>query len=59
VREADRLLPSHDGNRTWIHSELGTLFLLLGDKQQAKSQFETALQYNARNHIARDGMRRL
>jgi tetratricopeptide (TPR) repeat protein len=59
VREADRLLPPQDGNRTWIHSELGTLFLLLGDKQQAQHQFETALRCNAQNQIARDGLRQL
>ena len=46
VREADRLLSLHDRNRTWIHSELGKLYHLLGDQQQAKCQFEMALQYN-------------
>jgi glycosyltransferase involved in cell wall biosynthesis len=59
VCEADRLLRADDGNRTWIHSELGTLFRLLKDRQQAKHQFETALRYNTRNRIARDGLRRL
>jgi tetratricopeptide (TPR) repeat protein len=59
VREADRLLHPQDGNRTWIHSELGTLFLLLGDKQQAHHQFELALRCSAHNHIARYGLRRL
>ena len=59
VREADRLLHPQDGNRTWIHSEFGTLFLLLRDKPQARHQFETALRYNATNQIARDGLKRL
>jgi tetratricopeptide (TPR) repeat protein len=59
VREADRLLHPQDGNRTWIHAQLGTLFLRLGDTHQAQHQFETALRYHAHNHIARDGLRRL
>jgi len=59
VREADRLLHPQDGNRTWIHTELGTLLLRLGDTQQAKHQFETALQYSATNHIARASLQRL
>ena len=59
VREADRLLHPQDGDRTWIHAELGTLFLRLGDTHQAHHQFETALRYHAHNHIATDGLRRL
>jgi glycosyltransferase involved in cell wall biosynthesis len=58
IHEADQLLSPQDGNRTWIHSALGTLFRLLGDIQQAKYQWETALRYNAKNPIARDGLRR-
>jgi tetratricopeptide (TPR) repeat protein len=57
VREADRLLHPQDGNRAWLHAELGMLLLRLGDKQQAKHQFETALQHNATNPIARDGLK--
>ena len=54
---ADRLLHPQDGNRAWLHAELGMLLLRLGDKQQAKHQFETALQHNATNPIARDGLK--
>jgi tetratricopeptide (TPR) repeat protein len=59
VLEADKLLHPQDNNRTWVHSGLGKLYLQLGHKSQAKEQFETALRYNGKNHVAREGLKKV
>ena len=59
VLEADKLLHPQDGNRTWIHSELGKLYHRLGHKDQAKKEFETALHFNWKNQIAREGLKNM
>ena len=44
VEEAERLLHPQDGNRTWVHTELGRLYAARGDRNRAKIQFERALR---------------
>ena len=56
VQEADRLLHPQDGNRSWIHSELGQLYLRLGRPDFARPQFEVALRLYRANHVALSGL---
>jgi tetratricopeptide (TPR) repeat protein len=56
VLEADRLLHPQDGNRTWIHSELGQLHFRLGRIELARQQFATALRLYPGNDVARQGL---
>ncbi len=44
VEEAERLLHPQDGNRTWVHTELGRLHTALGNRNRAKLQLERALR---------------
>jgi tetratricopeptide (TPR) repeat protein len=53
VLEADRLLHPQDGNRTWVHTELGTLYAQLGRADLARSQLQTALRLQPGNATAR------
>jgi glycosyltransferase involved in cell wall biosynthesis len=57
VQTADRLLHPQDGNRTWIHSELGQIYKALGRQSEARGEFETALRHYRRNHQALAGLR--
>lgn len=59
VLAANKLLHHQDGNRTWIHSGLGQIYIKLGKKQEAKIQFARALQHNCQNHIAREALRKV
>ena len=43
LRRADALLHPLDGNRTWLHNQLGITCMALGLVNEAKVQFETAL----------------
>jgi glycosyltransferase involved in cell wall biosynthesis len=56
VQQADRLLHPQDGNRTWLHAELGVLYARLGRREQARFQFERALLLHRSNEIARRGL---
>jgi glycosyl transferase family 2/tetratricopeptide repeat protein len=56
VLHADRLLHPLDGNRTWLHAELGVLYARLGRRDLARYQFERALLLYRSNDIARRGL---
>lgn len=56
VLEADRLLHPQDGNRTWVHTELGTLYAQLGRVDLARPQFQMALRLQPGNVRARRGL---
>ncbi len=57
--EADRLLHPQDGNRPWVHAQLGKLYRRLGSRDQARGQLETALRLDPRNPTARSELRGL
>jgi glycosyltransferase involved in cell wall biosynthesis len=57
--EADRLLHPQDGNRPWVHAQLGKLYRRLGSRDQARRQLETALRLDPRNPTARSELRGL
>ncbi len=59
VLEADRLLHPEDGNRPWVHAQLGKLYRRLGSRDQARRQLETALRLDPRNPTARSELRGL
>ncbi len=59
VLEADRLLHPQDGNRPWVHAQLGKLYRRLGSREQARRQIETALRLDPRNPTARSELRGL
>ncbi len=52
VEEAERLLHPQDGNRTWVHTELGRLYAACGDRNRAKLQLERALGLRRENTAA-------
>jgi glycosyltransferase involved in cell wall biosynthesis len=54
--EADRLLHPRDSNRTWVHTELGTLYVQLGRDDLARPQFQTALRLQPANAVARKAL---
>ena len=56
VLEADRLLHPQDGNRTWVHTELGTLYVQLGRDDLARPQFQTAIRLQPGNVTARQAL---
>jgi glycosyltransferase involved in cell wall biosynthesis len=53
MRRADDLLHPLDGNRTWVHSALGTLHSQLGNTVTARSQTDRALALYQGNGEAR------
>lgn len=57
--EADRLLHPQDGNRTWLHQELGRLYLRLDRTGEARRQFEAAIRHWPGNAGARQALGRL
>jgi glycosyltransferase involved in cell wall biosynthesis len=59
VREADRLLHPQDGNRTWLHEQLGRLYLRLGRPDAARLQFQAAIRHWPDNTAARKAIDRL
>ena len=56
VLQADRLLHPQDGNRTWVHAQLGQLYSRLGRRDLARPQFEVALRLYRANHVALRGL---
>jgi tetratricopeptide (TPR) repeat protein len=59
LRRADALLHPRDGNRTWLHNQLGITCMALGLVNEAKAQFETALSLLPSNADAAANRERL
>ena len=59
LRRADALLHPLDGNRTWLHNQLGVTCMALGLVNEAKAQFETALSLLPSNADAAANRERL
>jgi tetratricopeptide (TPR) repeat protein len=59
LRAADILLHPQDGNRTWVHTEIGRVCQQLGDGNEAKLQLERALELCPSNNRARQLLEQL
>jgi glycosyltransferase involved in cell wall biosynthesis len=57
--EAGRLLHPQDGNRTWLHEELGRLYLRLGRPDAARTELENAVRHWPGNASAREALARI
>ncbi len=57
--EADRLLHPQDGNRTWLHAEIGDLCAAMGDPNRAKVELERAVDLHPGNVRAAEALARL